>query len=611
MNGPHIPSIDMERGAPLVDARVLAVDRPTVAALPADDDLCRIQGIDARLERRLHTLDIRRFDQIANWTDDDVRYVSTTLGLNGAIASETWIAQAEALARADRAAETSTDGPLLPSPAMPLPACAYGLTADETPGGTLAVGDLDAGALTSDGGGLGRLADAYAPREGVATSEHASPAAPVPLPLAAHCYALSPLAVNALSVSAENRAEASAEAWRDNVQDAVLAAPPLPMFARAYAALAANVETVESAPAAVPDPVPDPGPVALSAPPTAPFEPLDVQPDYSALQPPLPLAARDYPAPAIDEPLTVAPNFDHVEPIATHAHALAVALDVVPQPEPMPVPEPVGSLEPLSQPEPQSALPEVAFAADVAPIADVAAEASPAPPIVPPMPAVVIEAAAPPPVRVAPPPRQISESAIRNAAAAARLAASRLVGEAVFSEPAPAAPIARIEVAAALARDEVREQDGPLSRGLAIPSPGRPHVFIDDGLDAADADAHTDDGGNANTEDARRNAEFGRGWRSADGEAAVAIRHAAHVAHPAPQHAFDDEADNSAFDGANYHAYHATVEEAEVEIVHRPPPDAPASSERDDGEGPARANRLLKASGTSPMGRFLKALTGQ
>ena len=61
------------------------------------DDLTRIRGIDTRLERRLNALNMRAFGQIAAFTLDDIRYVSSTLGLENCIISQMWIEQAELL----------------------------------------------------------------------------------------------------------------------------------------------------------------------------------------------------------------------------------------------------------------------------------------------------------------------------------------------------------------------------------------------------------------------------------------------------------------------------------------------------------------------------------
>ena len=67
---------------------------------PALDDLKKIRGIDSGLERRLHALDIRSFEQIADWGAADVRHISDTLGLGRQISAQNWIEQAAMLARA-------------------------------------------------------------------------------------------------------------------------------------------------------------------------------------------------------------------------------------------------------------------------------------------------------------------------------------------------------------------------------------------------------------------------------------------------------------------------------------------------------------------------------
>lgn len=64
------------------------------------DDLTRIRGIDARLERRLNALNVRTYAQIAAWTAADVQYVASTLGLGELIVSQMWMEQAALLSGA-------------------------------------------------------------------------------------------------------------------------------------------------------------------------------------------------------------------------------------------------------------------------------------------------------------------------------------------------------------------------------------------------------------------------------------------------------------------------------------------------------------------------------
>ena len=59
------------------------------------DDLTRIKGLDAALAARLHGLGVIKFDQIANFSDDDIANVDEALTLDGRIEKEDWVRQAQ------------------------------------------------------------------------------------------------------------------------------------------------------------------------------------------------------------------------------------------------------------------------------------------------------------------------------------------------------------------------------------------------------------------------------------------------------------------------------------------------------------------------------------
>ena len=61
------------------------------------DDLKQISGIGPKLEQVLNGMGIRRFAEIARWTDKDVKRVDDQLGFGGRIARDGWVAQAKAL----------------------------------------------------------------------------------------------------------------------------------------------------------------------------------------------------------------------------------------------------------------------------------------------------------------------------------------------------------------------------------------------------------------------------------------------------------------------------------------------------------------------------------
>lgn len=62
------------------------------------DDLKRIRGIGVLIEKRLNALGIASYEQIANWTADDIGRISDTLDFKGRIERENWVEQARILA---------------------------------------------------------------------------------------------------------------------------------------------------------------------------------------------------------------------------------------------------------------------------------------------------------------------------------------------------------------------------------------------------------------------------------------------------------------------------------------------------------------------------------
>jgi len=82
-------------------------ERPPMLSAPRNgipDDLKEISGIGLKIEEKLHELGIFHFDQIANWTPDNIRWVEQYLDFKGRISRENWVGQAKILARgsADR-----------------------------------------------------------------------------------------------------------------------------------------------------------------------------------------------------------------------------------------------------------------------------------------------------------------------------------------------------------------------------------------------------------------------------------------------------------------------------------------------------------------------------
>lgn len=74
------------------------------------DDLTQIKGIDADLAARLRTLNCYRFDQIANFSDEDIANVDEALALKGQIERDDWVGEARRLLAEAAAAEVPAEG---------------------------------------------------------------------------------------------------------------------------------------------------------------------------------------------------------------------------------------------------------------------------------------------------------------------------------------------------------------------------------------------------------------------------------------------------------------------------------------------------------------------
>jgi predicted flap endonuclease-1-like 5' DNA nuclease len=75
-----------------------AAARDKVLGSARGDDLKRIRGIGVLIEKKLVAMGIVTYEQIANWTAEDIYRVSQTLDFKGRIERENWIEQARILA---------------------------------------------------------------------------------------------------------------------------------------------------------------------------------------------------------------------------------------------------------------------------------------------------------------------------------------------------------------------------------------------------------------------------------------------------------------------------------------------------------------------------------
>ena len=76
--------------------------RPAALDGPRDgkaDNLKEIKGIGPKMEKMCNALGFYHFDQIANWTADEVAWVNANLeGFKGRVTRDEWVAQAKILA---------------------------------------------------------------------------------------------------------------------------------------------------------------------------------------------------------------------------------------------------------------------------------------------------------------------------------------------------------------------------------------------------------------------------------------------------------------------------------------------------------------------------------
>src|SRR5262250_272287 len=73
------------------------------------DDLAQIKGMSAELAALLNGLGVIKFEQIANFSDDDIANVDETLALGGRIENEDWVRQAQSFVAEAAAAEVPAD----------------------------------------------------------------------------------------------------------------------------------------------------------------------------------------------------------------------------------------------------------------------------------------------------------------------------------------------------------------------------------------------------------------------------------------------------------------------------------------------------------------------
>jgi large subunit ribosomal protein L19 len=74
------------------------------------DNLTQIKGLSVELAGRLNGLGVIKFEQIANFSDDDIANVDEALALDGRIEKDDWVGQAQRLLAEATAGEVPADG---------------------------------------------------------------------------------------------------------------------------------------------------------------------------------------------------------------------------------------------------------------------------------------------------------------------------------------------------------------------------------------------------------------------------------------------------------------------------------------------------------------------
>jgi NADH-quinone oxidoreductase subunit E len=108
---PKAPAKASSKARP-VKAKPVAVESVPVAPVKAEkpkrqkvarvvetqaDDLKRISGIGPKLEQVLNGMGVRRYADVASWSDKDAQRFDDQLGFGGRIARDGWVEQAKAL----------------------------------------------------------------------------------------------------------------------------------------------------------------------------------------------------------------------------------------------------------------------------------------------------------------------------------------------------------------------------------------------------------------------------------------------------------------------------------------------------------------------------------
>lgn len=94
------PKAEKPKSEPKAEAKDEAATAAMLFTAPAGDgdDLKKISGVGPALEKKLNDLGITTFEQVANFTADDIEKVDDALSFKGRIERDDWVSQARALA---------------------------------------------------------------------------------------------------------------------------------------------------------------------------------------------------------------------------------------------------------------------------------------------------------------------------------------------------------------------------------------------------------------------------------------------------------------------------------------------------------------------------------
>jgi large subunit ribosomal protein L21 len=91
---PEAEAVRAEAEAP---AKTEAPAAEALAPSAERDDLKKLTGVGPALEKKLNAAGVTRFEQIANWTEEDIDRLDAELNIKGRVERDDWVGQAKTL----------------------------------------------------------------------------------------------------------------------------------------------------------------------------------------------------------------------------------------------------------------------------------------------------------------------------------------------------------------------------------------------------------------------------------------------------------------------------------------------------------------------------------